>query len=242
MRIAISTVHRPGVEYVHETLRSMYEADCTVAQQDVVLCVGNTDTEYVKHYSNVDPMPLEVWEALEKEAIGQPFHISIGRKITANFLRCVQKIAEGDDEMGIACEDDLRCAPGWLRRARLCGEEAARRWPEGWVLTLHTPYPPAAFRGQYDVSDDRVWSHRSNLDFYGNQCLLLPSHVAARMCTWVREPEAQNYDLVGDQLIKWYCEHWRLPILAMIPSPIEHVGFESTYQPGTQRHVAFRWG
>jgi len=113
MQINMTTFAARKQQYVHDTLRSLFESDWRASNSPVNLIVGSKDESHLEYVGH--PMIRIV----PRDAETVP---SMRLNCTINKIRALQC---GDDEETITCQDDVLFLPDWLSSLRLAKAELA---------------------------------------------------------------------------------------------------------------------
>ena len=245
MLLSFFTLPRP-VEYLTATLSNLFARDPRVLLFDVALA-----------YEHPEPPPLPY--SLGSVVCSTPERLRLlagyprGERATYNYIRCLDKLAEGSS-IGLALEDDLEFAADLTRRVAALGALAAALTPR-YLITLHHFYGPLQFQavGTSPAREGRVdtllhWPEAKG--FYGSQAMAMPPEIARELADGFRRhlgplgsplPE-DSYFWYMDMGLKNLCVELGITLYTVDPCLIQHVGDVSVAVTGREplRNQYFR--
>lgn len=206
--IVIMTVSRSG-DYIDRTLSSLSPG------RPMTLMVGSPETGYLeRHRSNphlkvVAPSPEE-FAFLRNEGVH--------RRAAWNYWRCLGE-GDGEDRL-LIFEDDVVFAAGWEARIARTVERIEQDGPD-YVLSLYYPYPPRESANSYSIDYCKT-------DFYGTQGVLFAGRTRHDFRRHLFERGVERFTMPYDLLLQSYTIDHDVPLLATMPSLVQHIGAVTT--------------
>ena len=245
MLISFFTLPRP-VEYLTATLGNLFARDPRVLQFDVALAYEHPEPPGL-------PFALGSVECSTPERLAALAAYPPGVRATYNYIRCLEKLAQGSS-IGLALEDDLEFAADITRRVAALGALAAARTPR-YMISLHHFYGPSWFSavGETPAREGRVDTllHWPQVEgFYGSQAMAMPPGVARELADgYRRHLGAPGHPLPEDSHL-WYMDmglknlalELGITLYTVDPCLIQHVGDVSVAVTGRPplRNMYFR--
>jgi mannosyltransferase OCH1-like enzyme len=227
--VAVMTIDR-GHAYVHDTLRSLRRE---WPDGHVSLLAGSPKDEYLSPYLtskySILPPSADEWKEISLW--------SVNRKTMWNYWRCLAKETPADRIQGrLILEDDVRFAKGWRDRFLHCADRMHREHDGIFVLTLYWPHPgiPAATKAG-------PLGHRCNSKaFWGTQGVYFPEAVRRDFAEYLKLYGVDDNLMPHDVMIGHFCAEQGIPILATVPSLVQHTGKSTTgLSPGFHTAPSF---
>jgi len=201
MILNIITINRPGKDYLHKTIESLYASDWH--DTPVHLIVGNEDESHVEAYQQC--FNVVKWD---KETKRPQVDFCL------NYIRALRH--QPDDDV-VICEDDIEFGKTWLARlSQAVGEIPFSRY----VLSLYSANDlsnPSLRRGQH-------YRLYPSWYFYGTQAIYYPAGVRLEIAKYIEDNIERK---PGDVLIGEWCVKHRCLYSAQ-GSLVQHVGVCST--------------
>jgi len=229
MIVAITTVDRsPRRNFVEQTLASMFAKDASVERHAPIRIITDgedmnflgawaADNRVVVNATNAKPL---AWD-----------HRGVSPRVLTANVRAMQAVPAGDGLLLL--EDDLECAPRWLERTeRIVERIRADIGSTRFMLALYTTFRFVPDDGRhFDFAEREGYCACIRDNYYGSQAIYygaeaLPIIMADMKQTGIVERRLDNDIIVMDTSIRR-----DVPLLAAVPSLVQHVGRESTWSP-----------
>lgn len=210
MQINMTTFGRRKIQYVDETMRSLFDSDWRDAGVPVNLILGSEDEAHVRKFTSNPLVRIVPWD-LET-------HPVLRSNCTLNKIRA---LSWGDDESTLIVEDDILFKPTWyseLRRA------VAELGDQDYVLSLFADKP---LLEQASLVDGKTWiKHYPMMDLQGAQAVYYPRReVRVMVAAYLRDHIGKA---CGDVLIG-RCAKQRAALYATEDVLVDHIGQVSTF-------------
>jgi glycosyltransferase involved in cell wall biosynthesis len=211
-RIPIVIMTAPRAEpYLDRTLASL------APRRLITLMVGGPDAGYLRHYGG-DPLIRIVVPSPGDYA--RVAGTAVHRHSAWNYWRCLG-VGEGERRL-LIFEDDVRFARGWeATLAATIGR--VERHHADYVLSLYYPYP-----GEDDEGAGFVGYPKPK--FYGTQGILFAGRALAGYRDYLRARGVEEWTIPYDWLLRDYTIERDIPLLAAMPSLVQHIGAVTTGQ------------
>jgi hypothetical protein len=185
MQINMTTFAGRKLQYVGETLESLFASDWQDSDASVNLILGSDDVSHLSEYADHPRVRLVPWDV---EA--NPY---LRWNCTLNKIRALR---HGDDVPTLICEDDIRFRRDWCASLRAAIGEMEEA--EEYVLSLFAAVPDLE-RAQ--LVPGKTWIKRyPTLILHGAQALFYPTRaLRGKVADYLRDnlTAACGDDLIG---------------------------------------------
>lgn len=236
MRLIVLTAPREP-SYLLGTLGSAFLADKQAHDlTSVDLMLDSRDVRCVtpvRHHRLVNVHRLSIAEVANLEGKASIY------RITCNFHRALALAPDEEDVLII--EDDLRFRDGWVAMMQ-AAMVAARAHTERFVLVGYAAYAAADFTAvpSRDGTKPMIAEFPHGM-FYGNQMLYVPRSVRSDLAKYVQAYGVMADAEPADLLVRDFCHKAGVPILATLPSLVQHVGWVSASKSPTHQTCMWEW-
>lgn len=207
--IVMSTVDRPGNQYLYETLKSFDEK--TSIGPIPMLVVGSPDRDYIKSSYPIVPMQEKEWGLAKDKGKCEKFNL--------NFYRCLRFGAENV----LYLEDDLNFKFNWDHEFKDKITQLHEQH-EDFVLSIYSPY---------DLSKSPTEFVHFDRGFYGTQAVYITKGIKDKLAEKVMDEGILNYRHMADILLQEFCTDNKIPLYATKTPLVQHIGKESAIHNNT---------
>jgi hypothetical protein len=237
VRLVVLTAPREP-SYLHATLGSAFLADRRahdLTGVDILL-----DSREVRCVTPVRHHRIVALHRLSAEDAVRQRDSSTFHRITCNFHRAL--VLAPDEEDVVIIEDDLRFRDDWISTLEKA-MTAARGQAERFVLAGYCSYGEEDLVAlpQTDSGRPLIAGYPHGM-FYGNQMLYVPLSVRSEVAEYVRAYGVVADTEPADLLVRDFCHRAQVPIFAVMPSLVQHVGgITSVSESKSLGHMSPTW-
>jgi len=232
MNIAITTVDRsPRRNFVEQTLASMLAKDQTVERYAPIRII--TDGEDMNFLGPWKTDRRLVIETTDKKPHARTFDGIRPRVVMAN-VRAMQAVPHGGSLLLL--EDDLVFAPRWLERTeRIIERIRADIGSTRFMLALYTPFElTSEDRVQFEFAEREGYCACIRPTYYGSQAIYYGAEALQTVLGDMKQLGLVEGRLGSDEVVPYTSVNRDVPLLAAVPSLVQHVGADSTWlAPGS---------
>lgn len=207
--IVMSTVDRPGNQYLYDTLKSFDEK--TSIGPIPILVVGSPERDYIKSTYPIAPMQEEEWNLAKDKGKCEKFNL--------NFYRC---LCFGVENI-LYLEDDLNFKHNWDHEFKDKITKLHEQH-EDFVLSIYSPY---------DLSKSPTEFVHFDKGFYGTQAVYITKNIKDKLAEKVMNEGILNYRHMADILLQEFCTDNKIPLYATKTPLVQHIGKESAIHNNT---------
>lgn len=209
--IVIMTVARTE-PYLDRTLASL------ATRRPVTLMVGSPEVGYLERYRN-DPLFQIV--APDPGEYARVEGSGVWWRAAWNYWRCLG--ANPGAPRLLVFEDDVKFTVGWEVLLAVTIEWIEREHAD-YVLSLYYPYQ------KMNVADDAVYIAYEKEKFFGTQGVLFAGRALNGYREYLYERGVETWTQPYDWLLRDYAIAGDVPLLATMPSLVQHAGAVTTGQ------------
>ena len=239
--VAVMSVKRRFANYLPDTLTSLRSA--LGDDIDYVIGVGNQDASHIPNTVPSDRISL-IHPLLFESMQGRSTLFAITANMASLYREMYTRHPEATSYLVI--EDDILFSSKAAQGIHDL-HQGAMLQGSMWLASLCTAHSPGHFNvvGASGMVD--LWQFRDPVEFWGQQALLyspacfqwMMLHHEAVMKRWSALPPDQDaqFDMPGDQAIKWFSKLNGVPFYAPSVSLTNHVGRECSWGQGNDSHA-----
>lgn len=227
MIIALKTVDRtPKRNMVQATLASMFAKDPSVERYvPIRIITDGEDMSFLGPWAFDSRLAVETTDDKRER---RDYEGASLRVVRAD-VRGMQAVPDGEDIFLL--EDDLEFAPRWLQRTEAIVERIrADIGSRCFMLAVYTPFEFVQHNGvRFDFAEREGYCACIRPTYYGSQAIYYGAEAIPIALRDMKQLGLVGKRLPNDMVVKYTSIHRDVPLLAAVPSLVQHVGAESTW-------------